>query len=326
MSHQDVLERLRQSVAPELERSHQIMHEVATNTPGNLSHYLDPLVSRPGKRMRAVFIMLLVRAMKDTYSERAALVAASVELLHLATLIHDDIIDESELRRNEETAHKKWGTQVAVLIGDYALSQSLELVMDDADRRLPKNICLAASKLVAGEILEVEHAGTLDLTHEVYQEVIYGKTASLWETCGECAAVVAGLDQDEVQKWAELGRHLGMAFQIIDDLLDYGVGAEDLGKKSNSDLKNGLTTLPLILFFQEASEEQKQSMKDLLAGETVSTTEVSTLLAQVGSFQKTKEIALEHIHHCVECIQAFPESEYRDRLLELCDLMKNRSN
>ncbi len=324
----NVLNEIKDSVSSGLDESHEIMKAVSKNAPGRLSFYMDELVSRKGKRMRATFVFLIAATKKGFSQRRAALVASSIELLHLATLVHDDIIDESERRRHELTAHKKWGAQIAVLVGDYALSKALELIIEDEDRRIPTSISGSSSKLVAGEILEIEHSGKLGLTMEEYYEVIYGKTASLWESCGECGAIIAGFDDELVKETANLGKNMGMAFQIIDDLLDYGFGAEDLGKAKNSDIQNGLTTMPLILFFESCSSEDKAKMEALINGEVGAEDmkEISAMLTQSGSFQKAKDIAFEKIEACFDTIKKFPESKEKGYLKDLCEMLANRSH
>ena len=323
----NILTEIRDSVKDGLDCSHGIMQEVARAAPGSLSRYMNELVSRKGKRMRATFVLLIASARGRLELERASKVAASIELLHLATLVHDDIIDESERRRNELTAHKKWGSRVAVLVGDYALSKSLELIINDVDRRIPTSISTSASRLVAGEILEIEHTGNLALSLEQYYEVIYGKTASLWETSGECGAVVAGFDVDMVRACGKLGCNMGMAFQIIDDLLDYGVGAENLGKETHTDLQNGLMTMPLILFFKNAKPEEKDEMIRLLTqsvdGQSMAA--IRRLLSQTNSFSEAKELAVEKIEDCFGILERFPDSRFSEYLRELCEILANRS-
>ncbi|MFC1584507.1 polyprenyl synthetase family protein [Fibrobacterota bacterium] len=323
----DTLAKLRESVSPELTRAHEIMHEVATTAPGSLSKYLVELVARKGKRMRATFVLLIASSGREKSVERSALISASIELLHLATLVHDDIIDGSDMRRNGMTAHKKWGPRIAVLIGDFALSKALELIINEKDRRIPQSISRAASRLIAGEIQEIELSGNLDLTADEYFEVIYGKTASLWETCGECGALLAGFDDETVGKCTRLGKNMGMAFQIIDDLLDYGIGAEDLGKEVNTDLQNGLITLPLIFFFQNNDQGKTSEMKSLLNStpDKPGNRRVIELLDETGSFKKTKEMAIEKINYCMNTINEFPRSRYFEYLIELCEIMLHRS-
>ncbi len=321
------LEKVRQSVQPILDRSSEIMLQVGREAPGTLSQYMTEIVSRKGKRMRASFVGLISYSGTQEPLERAALSASAIEMLHLATLIHDDIIDDSDIRRNESSAHKKWGTRVAVLVGDYALSKALELIIDDEDRRIPSSISRAASRLVAGEVLEIDYSGKFNLTLNQYLEVIYGKTASLWESCGECGAVLAGYDPEMVHGWASVGKELGLAFQIVDDLLDFGIGAQNLGKGTKNDLHNGLTTLPLIYFFQEAAESKISQMQEYLSSPLMDTEipKIVELLQEEGCFQMAKDFAQQKINQSISFMSNLPKSENTENLIELCELMGSRS-
>ena len=323
----ETLNNIRDSVEPELSQAYEIMQEVVNQAPGNLSKYMNELVSRKGKRMRACFVLLIAASGRQKSSERAAVVSCSIELLHLATLVHDDIIDQSDMRRNSKSAHKKWGSQRAVLIGDFALSKALELIINEEDRRIPSSISRAASHLIAGEVLEIDQMGNLNLTVKEYFEVIYGKTASLWETCGECGAILAGFNDEQVRKCATVGKNMGLAFQIIDDLLDFGVGAKDLGKEMNSDLQNGLITLPMILFFKDASQKKQEEMKKLLNNSSNGKQQqrIKELLQETDSFVRTKEMALEKIRNSTLIFSEFPRSEYFVRLMKLGELMVERT-
>lgn len=322
-----ILEEIKESVAFELSQTQAVMNQVASDAPGEISQFLNQLVSRPGKKMRATFLTLIAKSGKEFSAQRTANTAASIELLHLATLVHDDVIDNSEYRRNEITAHKKWGTKIAILLGDYALAKSLELIIMDEDNRIPRSVSQAASRLIAGEILETQRWGYLELSQEAYLEVISGKTASLWEACAECGALLAKFPNDLVEDCIRLGRHLGLAFQIIDDLLDYGIGAGNLGKKQNSDIQNGLITLPLILYFEQASKEDSEKMKSLIRSSDLANQmpAITETMRSAGCFLKSQQIAQDNIKSAQNIIEKFPDTPRRKQLLELCSLMADRS-
>jgi octaprenyl-diphosphate synthase len=178
-----VLGDARNHVAAGLERVQAVMEAVSADAPGELAGHLSQLLTRRGKRVRSTFLLLLAQTGRGVDPERAARVCAAIEFIHLGSLIHDDIIDGSDLRRNEKTAHQRWGNRVAVLLGDYTLSKAMELIWEDPDRRLPLSLCRASSALIRAEVLEVERAGRLDLSLEEYREIIAGKTAALFEVC-----------------------------------------------------------------------------------------------------------------------------------------------
>lgn len=327
VSYERVLMEARACVAESLDAVHKVMLEVADHAPGRLSGQLNSLLVRRGKRIRSTFLFLLAASGKGGITERAIRAAAAIELIHLASLVHDDIIDDSDLRRNEKTAHKRWGNRMAVLLGDYTLAKSMEMVWSDRDHRIPLSLSKASSRLIMAEVMEVDGAGNADLTLDQYFDVIEGKTAALLMACGECGAILAGFDESMVREGLELGRNFGMAFQIIDDLLDFGFGAENLDKRTFSDLKNGYFTLPLILFFESCTPAERQRMLGLLAtaGTEASQAEIKSLLETRMAFQKARDIAIDKINACMPFLEKLPESPASGHLKRVCRLMTDRS-
>lgn len=331
--YEQVLREARESVGEGLDAVHNLMLEVADTAPGTLAGHLNSLLVRKGKRIRSTFLLLLASAGSDPGSrnakgaERAVRVSAAIELIHLASLVHDDIIDGSDLRRNEKTAHQRWGNRMAVLLGDYTLAKSMEMVWSDRDHRLPLSLSRASSRLIMAEVLEIDQAGNPDVTLEQYFSVIEGKTASLLQACGECGAILAGFDEAMVRGGAELGRNFGIAFQIIDDLLDYGFGAENLDKRTFSDLKNGTFTLPLILFFDECAPAERDRMRELLSSPEAESSQVQIkrMLEGRRTFQKARDIAIERINAGIPFLDSLPDNESSRHLRKVCRLMADRS-
>jgi octaprenyl-diphosphate synthase len=326
-SYEHVLREARECVAAGLDDVQKLMLEVADNAPGRLSGQLNSLLARKGKRIRSTFLFLLASSGRNWNSERAVRVAAAIELIHLASLVHDDIIDDSDLRRNEKTAHKRWGNRMAVLLGDYTLAKSMEMVWSDRDHRIPLSLSKASSRLIMAEVMEVEHAGNAGLSLEQYFSVIEGKTAALIMACGECGAILAGFDEDKVRSGSELGRNFGMAFQIIDDLLDFGFGAENLDKRTFSDLKNGYFTLPLILYFETCDPKERQEMMVLLATASQEATqlEIKRLLESKFAFSRARDIAVSKINACMPFLESLPDTPASRHLKKLCRMMTDRS-
>lgn len=322
-----VLGDARDFAASGLERVHAIMDSIAGAAPGKLSGHLRQLLSRRGKRVRSTFLLLLAQTGRDFDAERAARVCAAVELIHLGSLIHDDIIDGSVLRRNQKTAHQRWGNRVAVLLGDYTLSKSMELIWEDPDRRVPLSLCRASSALIRAEVLEVERAGRMDLSLEEYREIIAGKTAALFEACGECGALLAGLEPRDVTRAATLGRDFGMAFQIVDDLLDFGLGNGDLDKGTFSDVKNGLLTLPLILYLNDCEPAEKRTMLELLEGANVEANQrrIRALLEGHEAFARARSMAEGKIRSGLSFLESLPDSPAALHLRQVCTVMTERS-
>jgi octaprenyl-diphosphate synthase len=328
-NYQSVLVEARNAVAPGLERADALMQEIAHATHGELRSRMLKVLERPGKRIRSTLLLQLATlGQGEVPWERASRAAASIELLHLASLLHDDVIDDTEMRRGQPTAHALWGNQMAVLVGDYTLSQALELVVGDEDKRIPVMISRASSRLVAGEVMELDYLGrTIGI--EEYYHVIDGKTAALIESAAGCGAALAGYDDEWIERASQMGSHFGIGFQIIDDLLDYGVGAADLGKAKFSDLANEVMTLPLIYFYQDAEPAQIREMEELrsrIEEEEGVATQVVSLLQKTGSFEKTHARAMDHVGKALEILNALPESEARRHLLQMLSTMTGRSS
>lgn len=327
LTFEQVLKEARECVATGLDEVHKLMLEVADHAPGKLAGQLNALLLKRGKRIRSTFLFLLASSGNNWNFDRTVRVAAAIELIHLASLVHDDIIDDSDMRRNEKTAHKRWGNRMAVLLGDYTLAKSMEMVWSDKDHRIPLSLSKASSRLIMAEVMEVDQAYNANLSLAQYFAVIEGKTAALIQACGECGSILAGFSEDQVLAGANVGRDFGMAFQIIDDLLDYGYGAENLDKRTFSDLKNGYFTLPMILFFAHCNAAEKQSMLELLssAGQVSTQEKINSHLEAHGSFQKARDIAVAKINDCLPFLENLPENAASKHLKKLCKIMIDRS-
>jgi octaprenyl-diphosphate synthase len=326
---QTVLGQARELVKEQLALAEKKIMQVAETAPAGISERLLSLFSRKGKRIRSTLLCLISHCGTGTPDfERIASACASVELLHLASLVHDDIIDGTDLRRGQITAHKEWGTQVAVLVGDYVLSQSMRCVINEKDRDVPVIISDAADKLIVGEIMELDHCGELGLTREIYNEIIDAKTAALIEAAARLGGIMAGFDKPLVDDCARMGAHFGLAFQIIDDLLDYGYGSKNMDKAKFTDLSNGLITLPLLYYFEECSDAEKEEMGQLVrtASEDGVPEKILEKLREKGSFDKAKAEAQEHLEKALEIAEKFPNNKFTEEIVAMFASMSDRGN
>jgi len=324
--YQNVIEKARSLVRPSLELSDKMMRRVAENSPKGLRERIMLTVEKPGKRLRSILLFLLAQSNGEAKSlERMASAASSVEMLHLASLVHDDVIDRSEFRRGVSSLQHAFGNKIAVLAGDYMLAQSLVFVINEEDRRIPHSLANAASSLVAGEILEVDLAGNINISFEDYIRVIEGKTASLLISCAQSGAILAGYNNEIVEECANLGLHFGIAFQIIDDILDYGIGAESLGKNNFGDLQNGLITLPLLLYFQKnPKEEMEMLIKNATNPDTAAL--IVEKLKNANCFEEAKSIASSHLFKAMEILEKLPQSHINTLLKDFFEAMAERRN
>jgi len=324
--YQSIIKKARGMVQPSLDLSDKMMREVAEKSPRGLRERITQTVARPGKRLRSVLLFLLAQSNGEMKNlRRAASAASSVEMLHLASLVHDDVIDGSELRRGQSSMQATFGNKIAVLAGDYMLAQSLIFVLDEPDRRIPEMLANAASFLIAGEILEIDLAENNSISFEDYMCVVENKTASLLLSCARCGAIFAGYPDDIVEDCGNLGLHFGIAFQIIDDILDYGIGAENWGKKKFEDLQNGLITLPMLLYFQNHErDEMEHLIKNATNPETANL--VVEKLKKANCFKEAKSIANTHLQQASKVLDKLPKGSVNTLLKDFFGAMAERKN
>lgn len=315
-------------VKEELEQAEAVMQAVAKDAPPGTAERLQHLMCRKGKRIRSTLLALIAVSGNSKEVSRIAHACAGVEILHLASLVHDDIIDGTEIRRGAKTAHKEWGNQVAVLVGDYLLSESMRCLLDDSDKRVLEVLSRAANRLIVGEIQELDNTGNTELTSDDYLSIIWGKTAALLDASARLGAIIAGFDDALLDKCGKMGAYFGIAFQIIDDLLDFGYGAKDLDKAKFTDLANGLITLPLILYFESVTRAEKAEMLELVsrAAEDGVPEAISERLQNSGVFERVKKIAVGYLDTATDLANELPSSVISDQLGVLFSQMSDRTN
>lgn len=315
-------------VKEELEQAEAVMQAVAKDAPPGTAERLQHLMLRKGKRIRSTLLALVAVSGNSKDVSRIAHACAGVEILHLASLVHDDIIDGTEIRRGAKTAHKEWGNQVAVLVGDYLLSESMRCLLDDSDKRVLEVLSRAANRLIVGEIQELDNTGNTELTSDDYLSIIWGKTAALLDASARLGAIIAGFDDELLDKCGKMGAYFGIAFQIIDDLLDFGYGAKDLDKAKFTDLANGLITLPLILYFEGVTKAEKLGMLALVsrAAEDGVPEAICEKLQTSGVFERVKKIAVGYLDTATDLANELPSSVIADQLGVLFSQMSNRTN
>lgn len=326
---QTILNQARDLVKEQLLLTEEVIADVAHKAPAGISERLVSLFQRKGKRIRSTLLSLIAQSGSvKPNPERVAHACAGIELLHLASLVHDDIIDGTDIRRGQKTAHKEWGTQIAVLIGDYVLSQAMRCVIDEESRDIPVILSNAADKLIAGEILELDYSGNTHLSFEKYDEIIDGKTAALINAAARVGGILAGFDAENADKCAQMGSHFGIAFQIVDDLLDYGFGSQNLDKAKFTDLGNGLITLPLLYYFDGCTDADRNEMEALIAkaAEAGVPEKIIAKLNEKEAFKKAKACAQDHLEKALEIANQLPASNFTDEIVALFASMSDRGN
>ena len=279
-----------------------------------------------GKRVRPLLVLLFSNALGFRGPERFEL-AATVEFIHTATLLHDDVVDESELRRGKKTANALFGNAASILVGDFVYSRAFQMMVSVNKMRVLQVLSDATNVIAEGEVLQLMNMHDPDVQVNDYLKVIRFKTAKLFEASARLGAVLAEVPSDIEEACANYGRSLGTAFQLIDDLLDYEGTTAELGKNVGDDLREGKPTLPLLLAMERGSASERQLIRDaILNGEQARLPEVIEVVRRTGSIDATRDAAREQIDLAQQSLGVLSPSIYRDALINLCVRSLDRSS
>ena len=277
------------------------------------------VVEAGGKRMRPIMCLLAAKACgaTDAQMEPYRKLAAIIEMLHTATLVHDDVVDESGLRRGRPTANATWNNQTAVLVGDFLISRAFDLLVDLDNMVLLKDFSTGTCEIAEGEVLQLQAQHQPDTTEQTYLDIIHGKTSRLFELATEGAAILAGQPQYREPMRLFAG-HFGNAFQIIDDILDYTSDAETLGKNIGDDLMEGKPTLPLISALAHSTGEEHEIIRRSIAtGGIEHLDKVIQIVHNSGAIEYCQKRAQQETDGALEALKALPDNEYRQALINL---------
>lgn len=284
------------------------------------------LHSSGGKRLRPAVLLLCAKACH--YSGPGSItLGAVVELIHVATLVHDDVIDRSLIRRGRASANAKWGNEVTVLAGDWLYMTSFQLALQLRNFRILDILIDVTRTMVEGELLQLEHNWNLEVSAEDHLEICSRKTACLFSSCARLAGVLAEVDSSREEQLAEYGRCLGLAFQLTDDLLDYTSDQETLGKPVLKDLKEGKITLPVIYLLQRANSEEREFLQSVVGERNFSQqnkNRIITLVHKHEALTSLQELANQFARKAVACCAHLPDSIYRDALLSIPEFIMHR--
>jgi octaprenyl-diphosphate synthase len=283
------------------------------------------IVGGGGKRLRPLVVVVAARACGYT-GERHAEAAAIIEFIHTATLLHDDVVDGSTLRRGRDTANEVWGAEASVLVGDYVYSRAFEMMVALDDMRIMDVMATATNRIAEGEVLQLMNAHDPETTEEQYFDVIYRKTAKLFEAGTQIAAILAGADAAVESGMARYGKHLGAAFQLIDDVLDYRADRDELGKNLGDDLAEGKPTLPLIYALKMGTNEQRAVVRaSIEQGGAPDLPRITAAIESTGGLAYTARLARREAALAVEALADLPDSAYKQALRELADFAVERT-
>lgn len=306
-----------------------IVNHLGSNVPlvEKIGHYI---VQSGGKRFRPLLVLLAANAcvnQSDSEQNHHIQLAACIEFIHTATLLHDDVVDNSDLRRGKDTANAKWGNAPSVLVGDFLYSRAFQIMVAIGKLEIMDVISNATNVIAEGEVLQLLNSRNPDLTEDEYMKVIIGKTAMLFEAATQAGAILAGASKEEEQALQLYGRHLGIAFQLIDDVMDYLSSSEEMGKNTGDDLAEGKATLPLIQAMKETDPENKKLIRRAIReGGLEDLSPVLTAISATSAIEYTQQKAVEQSQLAIDSLNAISDSSFKDTLITLAKLAVERKS
>jgi octaprenyl-diphosphate synthase len=313
--------------APDMQAVNQLIQEQVASDVVLINQLGFYIVNSGGKRLRPLLTILAARALGIKNNEHHSL-AAIIEFIHTATLLHDDVVDESLMRRGRETANAVFGNQASVLVGDFLYSRAFQMMVSLQRMKVMDILSDATNRIAQGEVLQLMNCNDPNTTEASYLEVIYSKTARLFEAATQLAAVLTDQAEDIERAMQDYGKHLGTAFQLIDDVLDYTALEDDMGKKAGDDLAEGKPTLPLLHAMWNTHPENAALIKSAIenADGMVHFDKILQIMEATGSIEYTKSLAIEESIKAKQALSAIPDSEFKLALMGLADLSVDRSS
>ena len=284
------------------------------------------IIAAGGKRLRPALLLLMCGALGYKGEQRFNL-AAVVEFIHTATLLHDDVVDDSTLRRGRETANEVFGNPASVLVGDFLYSRAFQMMVDAGDMRVMQTLAEATNVIAEGEVLQLMNMHDASLSEDAYLLVIRSKTAKLFEASARLAALLAQASPELEKSCADYGQALGTAFQVIDDVLDYDGDVQEMGKNLGDDLREGKATLPLIIAMQRGTQAERTTIREAIeTGGTEQMARIIEIVQKTGALVATRDAAAAEARRALDALQALPENIYSDALRQLASqLLERRS-
>jgi octaprenyl-diphosphate synthase len=320
-----LLEQIRSPVTEDLRRVDDTIVRRLASDIVLVNQIAQYIIGSGGKRLRPLSVVLAARACGHA-GEKHVPAAAIIEFIHTATLLHDDVVDGSDRRRGRDTANHVFGNEACVLVGDYLYSRAFQMMVELGDMRIQEVMANATNTIAEGEVLQLMNAHDPDTTEERYLEVIYRKTAKLFEAGAQMAAILSGSTPAVEEAMVAYGRHLGAAFQLVDDALDYTASAEELGKNLGDDLAEGKPTLPLIYALAHSSLDDTARLRAaVLNGEVENLAQITRTIESAGGLEYTARLARREKDLAIEALGRLPGSAYREALGALAEFAVART-
>ncbi|WP_415882702.1 octaprenyl diphosphate synthase [Neptuniibacter sp. QD34_54] len=302
-----------------------IINHLGSNVPlvEKIGHYI---VESGGKRLRPLLVLLAANA-ANYQGDKHIPLAAIIEFIHTATLLHDDVVDNSDLRRGKDTANAKWGNAPSVLVGDFLYSRAFQVLVEIGSMPIMEVISNATNVIAEGEVLQLLNTKNPDTTEEAYMQVILGKTAMLFEAATEAGAILAEASKAEQEGLRLYGLHLGTAFQLIDDVMDYLSTAEEMGKNVGDDLAEGKATLPLIHAMRTGNDEQRKLVRQAIRkGGLDDLQPIMDIVKETGAIEYTQEKAQGEADKAIAALDALQDTSFKETLIQIANLAVKRKS
>jgi octaprenyl-diphosphate synthase len=310
------------SIADEFQSVNQLILNSLKSDVGLVENIGSYIVDSGGKRLRPVLVLLSALANGYSKGNDHIKIAAIIEFIHTATLLHDDVVDVSALRRGRETANEIWGNAPSVLVGDFLYSRAFQMLVELSDMSIMSVFADATNVISEGEVQQMAHAGNADLDESTYEEVIFRKTAKLFEAGMECGAILVGTQKQAMKVY---GKHLGMAFQIVDDVLDLQGDVSITGKNIGDDLSEGKMTLPMIYARDHSTPKQKEIIRTAISSKSSENfSQILKIVSETGGVDYSLNRAREHSIIALKALDGLPESKYKQVLSELATFAVSR--
>lgn len=319
-------EDIQKLVQSDIAKTDQVLIDHLSSDVALINQMSGYIIGAGGKRLRPLLLLLCARA-TDYQGEHHHLMAVVIELIHTATLLHDDIVDESNTRRGKDTANEVWGNAASVLVGDFLYSRAFEMMVKPDSMRIMTLLSKATNEIAQGEVMQLLNCQNSALTEKEYYRVIERKTAVLFQAATQIGAILSKTDETQELALRDYGLHLGNAFQIIDDVLDYESDKETMGKEVGDDLSEGKTTLPIIYALGKTSGKDREILVNAIENADNSDIEhIVHILQTVKAFDYTRSKAQESADLAKHSLSSLQDSDYKEALILLCDLSLQRKS
>ena len=310
----------------ELDLMNKILVDRLDSNVDLISQMSQYIINSGGKRIRPLLLLICAKATEYDGDYHYSM-AVVIELIHTATLLHDDVVDQSATRRGQETANELWGNAPSVLVGDFLYSRAFEIMVEPNSMEIMRVLSKATNQISEGEVLQLLNIKNANVTQAEYFKVIERKTACLFKAACQIAGILSSADQKVINAMGSFGMHLGNAFQIIDDTLDYESDSNIIGKEIGDDLSEGKVTLPMIYALEKTKKVENKILKDAIKNADAShIDQIVEILLNVDAFQYSRDIAKIESNRALESIDYLPDSKYKTALKLLCELSLERSS